>query len=165
VTRLLAIALAAALLTLVGCGPSAPDAPDRTEILWDTWGVPHVYAPSADSAFYAYGWAQMKAHGTRVLRLYGQSRGRAAEYFGADQLPSDRQVRTLGIPRQAQAWDAAQTAPYARYVEAFVAGMNAYAEAHPEVLGEAPRRVLPVRATDVYGQLLRSIHYTFIARG
>jgi len=83
-----------------GCEGDVPDAevPARTEILWDTWGVPHIYAPTADSLFFAHGWAQMEAHGDLVLRLYGEARGRAAEYWGADHLASDRRVRTLDCP-------------------------------------------------------------------
>ena len=34
-----------------------------TEILWDRYGVPHIFAPDAEMLFYAFGWAQMQAHG------------------------------------------------------------------------------------------------------
>lgn len=27
----------------------------RAEILWDTWGVPHIFAPDDASLFYGYG--------------------------------------------------------------------------------------------------------------
>jgi acyl-homoserine lactone acylase PvdQ len=26
------------------------------EILWDVWGVPHIFAPDESSAFQAFGW-------------------------------------------------------------------------------------------------------------
>ena len=42
-----------------------------TEILWDKWGVPHVYAKSVPDMFWAYGWAQMQAHGNLLLKVYG----------------------------------------------------------------------------------------------
>jgi acyl-homoserine-lactone acylase len=57
-------------------------APTRAEILWDTYGIPHVYAKDTKSLFRAFGWAQMQSHGNLILRLYGQARGRAAEYWG-----------------------------------------------------------------------------------
>ena len=47
-----------------------------TEILWDTWGIAHVFAPDHPSLFYAYGYAQMEAHSELLLRLYAQARGR-----------------------------------------------------------------------------------------
>ena len=46
----------------------------QTEILWDSWGVPHVYGKDATGIFQAFGWAQMQSHGDLLLRLYGQVR-------------------------------------------------------------------------------------------
>ena len=75
--------------------PSVDAAQNQPEILWDRWGVPHIFAPDLDQAMYAFGWAQMQSHGDLVLRLYGQARGRGAEYWGAEYLDSDRWVRTM----------------------------------------------------------------------
>ena len=57
-----------------------------TEILWDHYGIPHIFAPDHPSLFYAYGYAQMEAHSELLLRLYAQARGRSAEFYG-DQRP------------------------------------------------------------------------------
>ena len=51
------------------------------EILWDKYGVPHIFASDRESMFYAEGWAQAQAQGNLLLLLYGESRGRAAEYW------------------------------------------------------------------------------------
>ena len=72
---LLALLLSA---QLVSAAPSAA----KTEILWDTYGIPHIYAPNRQAMFYAHGWAQMRNQADLLLRLYGESRGRAAEYWG-----------------------------------------------------------------------------------
>ncbi|CAM3293538.1 acylase [Salinibacter ruber] len=160
----LAPAIALALLVaagLSGCGVG--QGPDETEILWDTWGVPHVYSSNTDSLMYAFGWAQMRAHGDRVLRLYGEARGRAAEYWGAEHLASDRRVRTLELPEHARRWAGNQDMPFGGYVEAFVAGMNAYAEAHPDRISESRTAVLPVKPRDVFAHTLRTVHATFVA--
>jgi len=45
-----------------------------TEILWDSWGVPHIFAPDAESLFFAHGWAQAKSHGDLLLRLLGEEK-------------------------------------------------------------------------------------------
>ncbi|HEY9667208.1 MAG TPA: hypothetical protein V6C91_10410, partial [Coleofasciculaceae cyanobacterium] len=29
----------------------------KTEILWDTYGVPHIYSPNTKELFHAFGWA------------------------------------------------------------------------------------------------------------
>src|SRR5580704_4421600 len=67
-----------------------------TEILWDRYGIPHIFAPDHASLFYAYGYAQMEAHTELLVRLYAQARGRAAEFYGEQYLDSDRWVRING---------------------------------------------------------------------
>jgi acyl-homoserine lactone acylase PvdQ len=51
--------------------PPVDAAQSQTEILWDRWGVPHIFAPDLEQAMYAFGWAQMQSHGDLILRLYG----------------------------------------------------------------------------------------------
>jgi len=133
-----------------------------TEILWDTYGVPHIFAANDEELLYAWGWAQMENHGDLILRLYGRARGRAAEYWGEDYLDNDRWVHTVGIPARASEWVDAVEPEFASLYEAFVAGMNGYAEAHADRLGEDVKMVLPVQAEDPMAHLLAAIHYTFI---
>src|SRR5689334_15331826 len=61
---------------------SSSEPASRNEILWDTWGIPHIYGKNAVGLFHGFGWAQAQSHGNLILRLYGQARGRAAEYWG-----------------------------------------------------------------------------------
>src|SRR5688500_9561810 len=75
--------------------PPRLPAPAQSEILWDTWGVPHVYGRTVEDVGYGYGWAQAQAHADAILRLYGLARGRGAEYWGAQNAPSDRMARTM----------------------------------------------------------------------
>jgi acyl-homoserine-lactone acylase len=49
-----------------------------TEILWDNYGVPHIYAPDASEMYYAFGRAQMHSHTNLILKLYAQARGKSA---------------------------------------------------------------------------------------
>src|SRR5216117_4288852 len=51
---------------------------EGTEILWDHYGVPHIYAKTNQEMYYAFGWAQMNNHANLLLKIYGQARGRAA---------------------------------------------------------------------------------------
>lgn len=134
-----------------------------TEILWDTFGVPHIFAVSEEEMFEAHGWAQMKSHGDLILRLYGEARGRAAEYWGEGNLESDIRIRTLGIPERARAWYQLQDAEMYGYLQAFVRGMNRFAQENRDALDDERERVLPVEVSDVLGHLLRSIHYTFVS--
>ena len=150
------------LALVVAVGACGRGAPAHDEILWDTWGVPHVYGTTDEAVFHGQGWAQMASHGDLILRLYGQARGRAAEYWGEDYLDSDRWVRTMGIPQRGEAWVAAQTPAFQRNIEAFARGMNDYAAAHPDAISDEVKAVLPVTAADVMAHGNRVIHFTFV---
>lgn len=129
------------------------------EIKWDNWGVPHINGKREADIYYAYGWAQMRAHSNLILRLYGQSRGRSAEYWGGSQnLQKDRIARRLEIPARATAWFYAQSKEMKRNLISFVAGMNDFCrENHRQILPEN-RIVLPIQATDPLSQLQMSYH-------
>lgn len=139
----------------------------KTEILWDRYGVPHIFADSLEQMFYAHGWAQMQNQADLLLRLYGESRGRAAEYWGAqtpghDNLSLDRWIRTNEVPERAADWYRAQDPKFRGYLDAFARGINAFAKAHPEHTSPAFRQVLPVSGVDVVGHTLRAVHYMYM---
>lgn len=154
-------------LTLSSCSDE-PEAPrsiqdvTETEILWDRWGVPHILAADSRELFYAYGWAQMQNHANLILRLYGESRGRAAEYWGAEHLDQDKWIRTVGIPTRAQEWYAAQTPELKGFLDAFVQGVNGFAAAHPNRISAESQVVLPVKPVDPLALAHRVIHFEFV---
>jgi acyl-homoserine-lactone acylase len=159
------LALAGIALLLaggLGCARQQAPAFPAGEILWDQWGVPHVFAAEPEGLFFAFGWAQAENHGDLILKLYGRARGRAAEYWGEEELESDRWVRTVGIPARAAAWYAAQPPEWKARIDAFARGIEAYAEAHPEAIDVAAARVLPVDGRDVLAHMLQTIDYTFV---
>ncbi|MGH7507622.1 MAG: acylase [Longimicrobiales bacterium] len=146
------------------CVPAERTAAEpRAEVLWDTWGIPHIFAEDLPALFHAFGWAQMKSHGDLLLRLYGQARGRAAEYWGPAYADGDRWVLTNGVPARARDW-VGQMPPHMRaYLEAFADGINGYAADHADCLDDAVEPVLPVTAADILAHVQRVIHFTFIA--
>src|SRR5260370_2232651 len=73
-----------------------------TEIVWDKFGVAHVYAKNTPDLFYCYGYAQAQSHGNLLLHLYGESRGRAAEYFGPSNLQADKWAWTNYVPQRSR---------------------------------------------------------------
>lgn len=133
-----------------------------TEIVWDTYGIPHIYGKDIGSTFHAFGWAQMQSHGNLLLRLYGQARGRAAEYWGEKYLESDRWVLTMGVPERARSWYKAQNPSFRSYLDAFASGINAYAREHPDLIDDQVEVVLPVKAEDVMAHLHRVLNFTFV---
>jgi acyl-homoserine-lactone acylase len=143
-----------------------------SEILWDKFGVPHIFAADTDSLFYAFGWAQMEAHGDLILRLYGEARGRSAEYWvrlkpdstlSDENLEIDKWVRRMGVPARAREWYAAQTPGERARLDAFVAGINAYARAHADRIADEVEVVLPVTPADVIAHGQRVVLFEFVA--
>jgi acyl-homoserine-lactone acylase len=134
-----------------------------TEILWDTYGVPHIFAKDRNGLAYAFGWAQMQNHGDLLLRLVAQARGRASEYLNADYLDEDRWVWTLDLRSDAERSLAAQPPEMRAHLNSFVAGINAFAKAHPELIGDSVRVVLPVQPVDVLAHLNRVAYARFLS--
>jgi acyl-homoserine-lactone acylase len=133
-----------------------------TEILWDHYGIPHIFAPDHTSLFYAYGYAQMEAHSELLVRLYTQARGRAAELYGEQYLESDRWVRVNGIPERAKLWATQQSPEFAPLLAAFVEGLNAWGKEHSDSLSAAAKAALPIKVEDVLAHGLRVIHYDWL---
>ncbi len=145
----------------VSAGAPQPKQLQAAEILWDSWGVPHIYAKTDEAAFQAFGYAQMESHGDLLLRLFAEARGRGAEFYGPAYADSDRAVRTMDTYGVAQRWLGQQSPAFRRYLEAFAAGVNQYARENPNGLNIAGKAVLPVTAADILANTTRAF-YSFV---
>jgi acyl-homoserine-lactone acylase len=145
----------------VNAGVPQPEHSPAAEILWDSWGVPHIYAKTDEAAFRAFGYAQMQSHGNLLLRLFAEARGRGAEFYGPSYVDSDRAVKTMDTYGVAQRSLGQQSPEFRRYLEAFAAGVNQYARENPDQLSSAGKAVLPVAAADVLANITRAF-YSFV---
>lgn len=137
----------------------------QPRIAWDTWGVPHITADNPEDLFYAQGWAQMHNHANLILRLYGSSRGKGAEYWGKEKLQDDFLIHTLGFEELAESWERQQDREVKIIYNSFVEGMNAYAKAHPETIDKENEVVLPITTRDVNMHSMFVVFTRFIASG
>lgn len=152
------------VVCLILAVPASGKSPAKgTEILWDRFGVPHVFAKTNEDLFYGFGWAQAHSHGNLLLRLYGESRGRGAEYFGAESLELDRWLAMNGAQATAEEWYRQQTPAFRGYLDAFAQGINDYAAKHPEQLSEEAKRVLPITGLDPLQHALRLFQYSYVS--
>ena len=85
----------------------------------------------------------MHNHANLILDLYGTSRGKGAEYWGESKLQNDILIHTLGFSELADVWETNQDPEIITISKSFIAGMNAYAVAHPESIEEKNKVVLP----------------------
>ena len=138
-------------------------AQQKTEILWDNYGVPHIYGKTTADMYYAFGWAQMHNHANLLLQLYGVARGRASEYWGSYYLKQDKVIHQFDLPGLAKKIYAKQHTEYRSYLDAFVKGMNDYAKAHPEAIDNNRKMVLPVTAEDVIAHTVNVLDLDFVA--
>lgn len=144
---------------LFSCKPVHSD----TEILWDNYGVPHIYGRDNREMYYSFGWAQMHSHADLILRLYAEARGRASEYLGSEFAGSDLKILSLDLPQRAKESYAKQNDEYRSYLDAFVKGMNDYSASHPEEIDPELREILPVTPYDVLAHSIRVVCVEFLA--
>jgi acyl-homoserine-lactone acylase len=133
-----------------------------TEILWDTYGVPHIYSENEYDLYKAYGWAQMKNHGNLILRIYGESRGRSAEYWGTG-YKRDKILHLMNLPTTAIKTYNNLTEKEKLLIEAFAQGVNDYVKANPDKIDDSFKVVLPIKPVDIYAHMLRGMYYEFLA--
>jgi penicillin amidase len=123
----------------------------------DAYGVPHIFAGSMDDAARALGYlhASERMFQMDVLRRVGQ--GRMAEIRGADLLPVDKFIRTVGFYREAASSFSALSPWAQKRLEAYAEGVNTFLTNHalpPEFLlaGDDPEPWKPAD-TLVIGKL------------
>jgi acyl-homoserine-lactone acylase len=156
-------ALLLAVLCLISCNQSNTSIIEN-EILWDTYGIPHIYATSDNDLYYMSAWGQMKNHGNLILKLYGEARGTSAEMWG-EGFEINKALHHLGLYEQLKpAYD--NLAPeYQEMLQSFAAGINAYAEKNEATLDENYKKVLPITAMDIIAHNFRVVNYEFLIRG
>jgi acyl-homoserine-lactone acylase len=100
----------------------------EAEILWDEFGIPHIYGPDLSTVARGYGYAQMENRAELILQNIALARGRAAEYFGPglnnQNVASDERVITYGIPKRSEEWVGQSDLLQRKLIDSFVAGAN-----------------------------------------
>jgi acyl-homoserine-lactone acylase len=167
--------LAATAVLAIAAAPSivcASETQDRSqaEILWDEFGIPHIYGPTILSVVRGLGYAEMENHAETLLMNVAAARGRSAEYFGPGDkrgdnyanIANDIQVRTEDIPNRAQSWLRTGGDEQAAIIQAFIDGANDYSARHGDTIDPKFRRVLPLVSADVPASIQNAIHFTFM---
>ncbi len=137
---------------LAGLSPAAVTAAPKTgrgEILWDSYGVPHVYGKDEAAVFYGFGWAQAQNHGDIVVHLYGESGG-GRRSTGGRSSPTATAGCSPTTCRPGR-WPGTGPRPpqFRRNLDAFAQGINDYAKANPGKIDPKIAVVLPVSGIDV----------------
>lgn len=102
----------------------------QVEVLYDDYGVPHIYAQSEDDAYFALGYVHAQDRLFQMEMLRRASGGRLAEVLGEDLIPVDKMFRTLRLNKfareHAQKFMNGDTADFQRAAHAYQKGVNTY---------------------------------------
>ena len=111
-----------------------PGLTDQVEVLRDEYGVPYIFAKNTPDLIRAQGFVTAQARIFQLEAYRALGNGHLAEAIGTAGLTSDREMRTLGLRRNAER-HAQRLAPGAReFLEWYAQGINAYITAHADDL-------------------------------
>src|SRR5579883_3109577 len=123
--RMTRLALFLASCTLL-CGAA------KVEILRDEYGVPHIFAATAEAAAFGSGYAQAEDRLEELLRNYRKAEGTMSEAFGKDWIFHDYRQR-VWRHRAVAEQHYRELDPKRRAIcEAYQAGIRKFMQEHPE---------------------------------
>ena len=72
-------------------------AKEEIEILWDKWGIPHIYAKSINDAYFAQGYLHARHRLFQIEQFRRLTTGELSEIIGEGILNSDKHYKTIGM--------------------------------------------------------------------
>jgi penicillin amidase len=134
-----------------------PGLKEPVEIVRDRWGVPHIYAKSADDLFFAQGFVAAQDRLFQLEMWRRLAAGEMAELLGPDALDADRFARLLRYRGNMETEWASYSPDARRIATTFTRGINACID-HTgkklpiefQILGFAPKKWQP---DDVLGRM------------
>jgi acyl-homoserine lactone acylase PvdQ len=116
--------------------PGTGDDVGKTVVYRDTWGVPHIYAPTVEAGAYAIGWTQAEDRPEELLKNFLRATGEIASVEGAKSMKLDLAMN-LWNNYEVSKQNADTIRPEVRKPQlAFVKGVNDYYEANPQDVPE-----------------------------
>ncbi len=102
---------------------------DSTQVVYDDYGIPHIYASNSKDAYFALGYthAQERLFQMEIIRRLSQ--GKLAEILGPKLISTDKKMRTLGFAKMAKENGTAflsQNGEMQQQAKAYLDGINAF---------------------------------------
>src|SRR5262247_2650523 len=115
----------------------------QVTIYRDTYGVPHIYAPTDAACVFGLMYAQAEDNFRQLENNYIGLLGRAAEIYGELALKSDVMRRAFEINQLVMAEYAQADARTRQLCDAFAAGLNYFLATHPQIKPQLITRFEP----------------------
>ncbi len=130
------LSIAAIALLGLACSRKAPlpgegDDAGKTVVYRDTWGVPHIYAPTIARGLYAMGFAQAQDRPEQILRNFLLGIGEFSSVAGPGAVPSDLRSHLFDHYGAGKRGFEAMVEPMKSEVQAFTDGINAFYDQNP----------------------------------
>ncbi len=137
-----------------------PGLNDSVEVLFDPYGIPHIYAQTEVDAYRALGYLHARERLFQMEMIRRVSMGRLSEILGPELVKTDAFFLSLGLHQQAEASARAflgeRQRPFQRAAYAYLDGVNAFIEQGPRppefvLLGIEAEPFTPAHLYDVAG--------------
>lgn len=136
-------------LWVLNCfGQNGPINVENITIARDSWGVAHIMARTDAEAAYGLAWANAEDNFATMQQLYMIGKGMYARYAGPDGAIYDYALQAFRVREIiAEKYESELSSAFRKYIDGYVAGVNAYADAHPDQV--LLKRLFPLSAKDV----------------
>lgn len=105
---------------------------DSVEVVFDEYGIPHIYGKNEEDIFFALGYVQAQERLWQMELIRRVSVGRLAEILGKDLLETDKFFRTLGLDiyarESARNLSQNKESPVFKNTQAYLDGINSFQE-------------------------------------
>ena len=105
---------------------------EKTVVYRDTWGVPHIYAPTVEAGMYAIGWAQAEDRPEELLKNFLRALGESARFEGPGAIQSDMVSHLWDHYGTSKRYFDRNRPEIRGQIRAYVKGVNDFYGAHPE---------------------------------
>jgi acyl-homoserine lactone acylase PvdQ len=142
-TKLPLVFAATCSLLLSGAMLRATEAANEATLYRDEFGIPHVYAPTLETAAFAVGYAQAEDRLEELLKNYRRANGTMAEVFGPGNFRNDmiaRMFRHEEISREKYGQISAKARAI---IESYQAGVKSFMKEHPEQVPSWAQEIHP----------------------
>lgn len=145
------------------------DLEEKAEVVFDEYGIPHIYAQNERDAYFTLGYVQAQERLFQMELYRRLVQGRASEIFGSSLISTDKYFLTLGLYKLAK--EAAEmhyyqnrNAEYHAATYSYLEGINAFINEDRlpvefQLIGFKPE---PFAVEDMYGSLyLTALGFSF----
>jgi len=145
-----------ACLSLLAQNTNFPDIHvDKITIARDTYGVPHIFAPTDPEVAYGLAWAHAEDDFKTIQTLILTGKGRLSTYMGKEGAPIDFVFGLLNTRATVDQQIKSMDPKFIQLLQGYLMGIQAYGKAHPkEILN---KHVFPISLEDYIATSMFSV--------